>query len=85
MTTNIQAKWDALKRNSYTGTQEDMELAFYRAGGATSYSLPDAEMQYLVVLGFTTGTTTDRWKAYLNSLTYTGSVDDMLKVWWEQL
>ena len=83
MTTNIQAKFNALRSLGHTGTQEDMELAFYLENGATSYSLRDAEMQFLAARGFTDKTVVDRWKEYLTSLGYTGTVDDMLKAWWE--
>jgi hypothetical protein len=82
MTINIQAKWNALRSLDYTGTQEDMELAYYLDNGATSNSLRDAEMEFLENLGYSTGTVTDRWKAYLNAEGYTGSVDDMLPLYW---
>jgi hypothetical protein len=83
MTINTQAKWNALRSLGHTGTQEDMELSFYLANGATSYSLRDAEMQFLEARGFSVGAVQDRWKAYLLYLGYTGAVDDMLKAWWE--
>jgi hypothetical protein len=76
MTTNIQAKFNALRSLGHTGTQEDMELAFYLENGATSYSLRDAEMQFLAARGFTGKTVVDRWKEYLTSLGYTGTVDE---------
>ena len=82
MTLNTQAKWDALRSLSYTGAQEDMELQYYLDNGATSNSLRDAELEFLENLGYTTGTITDRWKAYLNFLGYTGTVDDMLPLYW---
>jgi hypothetical protein len=82
MTINIQAKWNALRSLDYKGTQEDMELAYYLDNGATSNSLRDAEMEFLENLGYSTGTVTDRWKAYLNAEGYTGSVDDMLPLYW---
>jgi hypothetical protein len=82
MTINIQAKWNALRSLDYKGTQEDMELAYYLDNGATSASLRDAEMEFLENLGYSTGTVSDRWKAYLNAEGYTGSVDDMLPLYW---
>jgi hypothetical protein len=82
MTINIQAKWNALRSLDYKGTQEDMELAYYLDNGATSNSLRDAEMEFLENLGYSTGTVTDRWKAYLSAEGYTGSVDDMLPLYW---
>lgn len=82
MTLNVQSKWDALRSLGYTGAQEDMELAYYLDNGATSNSLRDAELEFLENLGYSTGTVTDRWKAYLNDEGYTGSVDDMLPLYW---
>lgn len=81
-TTNTTAKYAGLTRNGFTGTQEDRELAFYQANGATSNSLTDAEDQFLVTKGFTVGTVDDKWTAYLVSLGYTGSKDDMINRWW---
>jgi hypothetical protein len=85
MTINTQAKWNALRGLSYTGTQEDMELSFYLANGATSYSLRDAENQFLVAKGHTVGTVTDKWKSYLLTFGYTGAVDDMLVQFWNDV
>jgi hypothetical protein len=85
MTLNIQAKWDALRDLGYTGTQEDMELAYYQDVGATSNNLADATMEVLEIAGYTTGTVTDRWKAFLNDIGFTGSVDDMLPLFWQSL
>jgi hypothetical protein len=85
MTLNIQAKWDALRDLGYTGAQEDMELAYYQDVGATSNNLADATMEVLEIAGYTTGTVTDRWKALLNDLGFTGTVDDMLPLFWKSL
>jgi hypothetical protein len=85
MSNNIQNKWNALRTLGYTGTQEDMELVFYQANGATSNSLRDAEMQFLIVKGYNTGTVTDRWFAYLRAFGFTGSVDDMLPLFWNDV
>lgn len=85
MSLNIQAKYDALRTLGYTGTQEDMELTFYRANGATSYSLHDAEMEFLTAKGYTSGVVNDRWKAYLLAQGFTGSVDGMLVQFWNDV
>jgi hypothetical protein len=82
MTLNIQAKWDALRSLGYTGAQEDMELQYYLDNGAISNSLSEAEIEFLGALGYITGTVTDRWKAYLNAEGYTGTVDDMMPLYW---
>ena len=81
-TVNTDAKFNGLGGFGYTGAQEDRELKFYQANGATSNNLPDAELQFLTLQGYPTGTSEDRWFAYLTSLGYKGSVDDMIKPWW---
>jgi hypothetical protein len=82
---NIQKKWNALRFLGYSGTQEDMELVFYLANGATSYSLRDAEMQFLAGKGFTTGTVNDRWYAYLKAFGFSGALDDMMPLFWDDV
>lgn len=81
-TVNTSAKFSGLGKFRYTGTQEDRELQFYKANGATSNSLSDAENQFLTVKGFTIGSVDDKWTSYLLSLGYTGSKDDMIYSWW---
>lgn len=85
MSLNIQAKFDALRTLGYTGAQEDMELLFYRANGATSYSLRDAEMEFLTAKGYTTGAVEDRWVAYLRAQGFTGNLDDMIVLFWNDV
>lgn len=82
MTLNTQIKFDALRNQGYVGAQEDMELSFYRDNGATSYSLRDAELEFLVAAGYTTGAVEDRWNAYLLAQEYSGAVDDMVVLSW---
>lgn len=85
MSNNTQSKWNALRLLGYSGTQEDMELAFYLNNGATSNNLRDAEMEFLVGRGFTTGVVEDRWYAYLTSLGFSGNIDDMLPLFWDDV
>jgi len=75
--------YDSLRLRGYTGTVTDMLLQYYKYNGATSNSIQDAESEYLVLKGFTTGTNTDKWYAYLRSLSYTGTVSDMLFNYWK--
>jgi hypothetical protein len=84
-TVNTDAKFNGLGRFGYRGAQEDRELQFYRANGATSNSLADAEAEFLSSKGFRTGTVEDRWEAYLSSLGYTGTKDDMIYPWWGEM
>lgn len=85
MSNNIQNKWNALRLLGYSGTQEDMEYAFYLAYGATGPTLRDAEMQFLSGRGFSSGTVNDRWYAYLKSVGFTGNLDDMMPLFWDDV
>lgn len=85
MTINTDAKYNGLGRFGYSGAQEDRELKFYKANGATSDNVRDAEVQFLTLRGFTEGSVDDRWNAYLKSLGYTGANDDMLPRWWGEM
>ena len=58
-------------------------LKWLLAHGATSKNVNQAEREFLVSKGFTTGATDQRWYAYLRSLTYTGSRNDMEAKFWQ--
>jgi hypothetical protein len=75
--------YDSLRLLGYTGTVTDMLLQYYLARGATSNSLTDAEIEFLGVKGFTTGTIDDRWTNYLISLGYFGTITDMKYQYWK--
>jgi hypothetical protein len=75
--------YDSLQLRGYTGTVTDMLLQYYKANGATSNSLQDAESQFLIIKGYTLGSNTDKWYAYLRSLSFTGTVTDMLFDYWK--
>jgi hypothetical protein len=75
--------YDSLRLLGYTGTVTDMLLQYYLARGATSNSLTDAEIEFLGVKGFTTGTIDDRWTNYLISLGYSGTITDMKYQYWK--
>jgi hypothetical protein len=75
--------YDSLRLLGYTGTVTDMLLQYYLARGATSNSLTDAEIEFLNVKGFTTGTIDDRWANYLISLGYFGTITDMKYQYWK--
>jgi hypothetical protein len=75
--------YDSLRLLGYTGTVTDMLLQYYLARGATSNSLTDAEIEFLGVKGFTTGTIDDRWTNYLISLGYSGTITDMKYRYWK--
>jgi hypothetical protein len=75
--------YDSLRLRGYTGTVTDMLLQYYKANGATSNSLQDAESEFLILKGFTFGSNTDKWFSYLRSLNFTGTVTDMLFNYWK--
>jgi len=79
----VNSIYDSLRLRGYTGTVTDMLLQYYKANGAVSNSLQDAESEFLILKGFTTGTNTDKWFNYLRSLSYTGSINDMLFDYWK--
>jgi hypothetical protein len=79
----VNSIYDSLRLRGYTGTVTDMLLQYYKANGATSNSLQDAESEFLILKGFTFGSNTDKWFAYLRSLSFTGTVTDMLFNYWK--
>jgi len=79
----VNSIYDSLRLRGYTGTVTDMLLQYYKANGATSNSLQDAESEFLIIKGFTSGSNTDKWYAYLRSLSFTGTVTDMLFNYWK--
>jgi hypothetical protein len=85
VTTNTDAKHDALVRLGYSGDTDSMETTYYLANGATSNSRTDAEREFLLAKpGIVDSSNTDMWNQFL-SATYAGSVDDMLRQYWNSL
>jgi len=77
------AKSTKLKSLGFTDvSQQNAYLKWLLAHGAVSKQVRQAEKEFLVVKGFTTGTIDDRWNRYLRSLTYTGSRKDMEVKFW---
>ena len=64
------------------GDTRELLLAYYKASGATSNQLHDAEAEFLAARGYGAGTLQDRWYAFLRFLGYTGSVQDMQNEYW---
>lgn len=52
-------------------------------GASPTLAIADLEMLWLTDLGYTTGSLSDRWLAYLGSLGYTGGLNDRLRLFWE--
>lgn len=59
-----------------------MEWSFYKTEGSNTAAFNQAQYLFLAVKGFTVGTLQDRWRAYLLSLGYTGSINDMMMLFW---
>lgn len=78
-----QAKKDKLNTLGYTGSINDQYLKWLLDRGAVTKIVNQAEREFLIVKGFTTGSNNDRWNLYLRSLTYTGTRDDMEDDFWK--
>lgn len=67
-----------------TGPQiDDGLLAHYKANGATSDTLNDAEYQYLIARGMPPGVLGDMWNTYLIGKGYSGGITEMKHAWWK--
>lgn len=67
----------------YSGSLRNMERAFYIAEGATgSGSDDDLENSFLAAKGFSAGSLNDKWKSYLVSLGYSGTLNNMFVRFW---
>lgn len=71
-------KHATLRGLGFSGALDDMELAFYKSKGATSFQHNEAKQQWLVVKGQTSGTLDERENKYLTSLGFTGQRDDKM-------
>ena len=65
-----------------SGDINDLLLAYYQAGGATSADINDAEYEFLLANGATAAHVNDMWFQMLGNLGYTGALDDMLHAFW---
>lgn len=61
-------KYKMLGDLGYSGSLDDRRFSFYKANGAVSYDINDAEFEWLGGLGFTQTSIRDRWNAYLNTI-----------------
>lgn len=67
----------------YSGSLRNMERAFYQAEGAVgSGSDDDLENSFLVGKGFSSGSLNDKWRNYLISLGYSGTLNNMYTQFW---
>jgi len=66
--TKTDCEFDALRTAGYTGSLQDMELAWLQNNGATSNQLGDAWEEFLAAQGFTTGDRSDDELAYYLSV-----------------
>lgn len=63
-------------------TVNDGLLAWYKARGATSNNLIDAEREFLLARGVADGHLSDMWFKYLGGLGHTGSLSDRKYQFW---
>lgn len=67
---------------AYPGTLDDKLLAFYKANGATSNDLQDAEREFLIASGVTgTGHNQELWVEYILTLTPPASIVTYQDLW----
>lgn len=78
----IDARFDALRAQGFTGSTSDMLLQWLQANGAVSNALTDAWSEFLDGQGFTYGQYNDSWYAYLGSLGYEGQINDRELPFW---
>ena len=66
-------------------TVNDGLLAWYKAGGATSDSINDAEREFLLAQGVADGQLNDMWVEYISNLPgapSSGSANELLRWYW---
>lgn len=76
-------KKSKLNELGYSNPVQQMERDFYAAATGLNTDFHTMMNSWLALQGFSTGTLPDRWKAYLNSLGYTGSLAEMLLAFWD--
>ena len=69
----------ALNELGYTGSNQDMEKSFLTDTLGKAVPNQQGMFEWLGSLGFTAYALQDRMKAYLNSLGYSGAINEMLK------
>lgn len=73
---------DAILASTGGPTLNEGLLAWYRANGATSYDIQDAENEFLTQVTAPPGQLADRWFKYLGGFGYAGSLDDRRYQYW---
>lgn len=76
---------DAIRAATGNTTVNDGLLAFYKANGAVSNDLQDAEREFLIAVKplIVKGSLQDMWYEYFTvDKLYTGALDDMRLVYW---
>ena len=75
-------RFEALRGLGYTGTTNDMLLQWAQAGGAISDQLNDALLEYYLLNGASTHSINDAESEWLESLGYSGQINDMRFEYW---
>ena len=77
------SRFDALRAQGFTGTNNDMMLQWAQAAGATSNQINDAVLEALLLNGAITPCLSDAWIEYLISIGGVGTRNDMELAFWE--
>lgn len=76
------SRFNSLRAQGFTGTNDDMMLQWAQAAGATSNHVNDAVLEALLLNGATTPCLSDAWVEYLISIGGDGTRNDMEDAFW---
>ena len=82
MATLMDARFEALRAQGFTGATSDMLLQWLQANGATSNALPDAWAEMLLSQGFLQPLRSDAWYQLLGDLGFEGNMNDRQLQFW---
>ncbi len=77
------SRFDSLRAQGFTGSNDDMMLQWAKAAGAVSNHTNDAVLEALLLNGATTPNLSDAWVEYLVSIGGNGTRNDMELLFWE--
>jgi len=80
--TLVDAKWDALRGQGFTGSISDMTLQWLQANGATSGQISDAWLEMLTDKGAAGSQRSDMWYDLLGQMGYEGALPDREFLFW---
>jgi hypothetical protein len=80
--TLVDAKWEALRDQGFTGAMSDMTLQWLQANGATSDRISDAWLEMLTDKGAAGSQRSDMWYDLLGQMGYEGALPDREFLFW---